>query len=44
MSHVVLIVNDGANVLSGLTRVLHKEFYQTLTANSTKEGAETLAG
>ena len=43
MSQAVLIVNDEPNVLDGLTRILYKEFYQKLTANTTKDGAITLA-
>ena len=43
MSYAVLLVNDEPSVLDGLTRVLHKECYQKLTAKTTKEGAMTFA-
>jgi len=42
MSHTVLLVDDDPNVLSGLTRVLHKESYKILTANSAEEAAGLL--
>jgi len=42
MSHTVLLVDDEPNVLSGLTRLLHKESYEILTANTAEEAAELL--
>jgi len=42
MSHTVLLVDDEPNVLTGLTRVLHKESYKILTANSAEEAAGLL--
>jgi two-component system probable response regulator PhcQ len=42
MSHTVLLVDDEAHVLTGLTRVLHKEAYEILTANSAEEAARLL--
>ncbi|MEE9296477.1 MAG: response regulator [Phycisphaerae bacterium] len=43
MSHTVLLVDDEPNVLDGLTRVLRKESYKILTANSAEEAAGFLA-
>ncbi len=42
MSYTVLLVDDEPHVLTGLTRVLHKESYQILTANSAEEAAGLL--
>ena len=42
MNHTVLLVDDEPNVLEGLTRVLRKEPYEILTANSAVEAAELL--
>ncbi len=42
MSHTVLLVDDEPNVLDGLTRVLRKEPYEILTANSAEEAATFL--
>lgn len=42
MTHTVLLVDDEPNVLEGLTRVLHKESYKVLTANSAEEAARLL--
>jgi len=42
MSHTVLMVDDEPNVLSGLTRVLRKEAYKILTANSAEEAGGLL--
>ena len=42
MTHTVLLVDDEPNVLEGLTRALHKEAYETLTANSAEEAAGLL--
>ena len=42
MSHTVLLVDDEPNVLDGLTRVLRKEPYEILTANSAEEAATLL--
>ena len=42
MSHTVLLVDDEPHVLEGLTRVLRKEPYEILTANSAVEAAELL--
>jgi len=42
MSHTVLLVDDEPNVLRGLTRVLHREAYQILTANSAEEAGRLL--
>ncbi len=44
MSHTVLLVDDEPNVLDGLTRVLRKEPYQILTANSAEDAARLLQG
>lgn len=43
MSHTVLLVDDEPNVLEGLTRVLRKESYDILTANSAEEAAGLLS-
>ena len=42
MSHTVLLVDDEPNVLEGLSRALHKESYEILTANSAEQAAEIL--
>jgi len=42
MTHTVLLVDDEPNVLNGLIRILHKEPYELLTANSAEEAAELL--
>ncbi len=42
MSHTVLLIDDEPNVLDGLTRVLRKEPYEILTANSAEEAATLL--
>ncbi|MFH1749250.1 MAG: response regulator [Planctomycetota bacterium] len=42
MSHTVLLLDDEPNVLAGLTRVLRKESYEILTANSAVEAAQLL--
>lgn len=42
MSHTVLLVDDEPNVLSGLTRLLRKEPYGILTANTAEEAAQLL--
>ena len=42
MNHTVLLVDDEPNVLDGLTRVLRKEPYKILTANSAEEAARLL--
>lgn len=42
MSHTVLLVDDEPNVLDALTRVLRKEPYEILTANSAEEAATLL--
>lgn len=42
MSHTILLVDDEPHVLEGLTRVLRKEPYGILTANSALEAAELL--
>lgn len=42
MSHTVFLVDDEPNVLDGLTRVLHKEPYEILTAGSAEEAARLL--
>jgi DNA-binding NtrC family response regulator len=42
MTHTVLLVDDEPNVLEGLTRVLRKEPYEILTANSAEEAARLL--
>ncbi len=42
MNHTVLLVDDEPNVLDGLTRVLRKESYEILTANSAEEAARLL--
>jgi len=42
MSHTVLLVDDEPNVLAGLARVLHKESYTILTAQSAEEAARVL--
>lgn len=42
MTHTVLLVDDEPNVLEGLTRVLRKEPYEILTANSAEEAAGLL--
>lgn len=42
MSRTVLLVDDEPNVLAGLTRVLHKEAYTILTANTAEEAARVL--
>ncbi len=42
MSHTVLLVDDEPNVLEGLTRVLRKESYEILTANSAEQAAGLL--
>lgn len=42
MSHTVLLIDDEPNILSGLSRVLHKEPYNLLTANSAEEAARDL--
>jgi len=44
MSHTVLLVDDEPHVLEGLTRVLRKEPYEILTANSAVAAAEVLEG
>ena len=41
--HVILLVDDEPNVLSALQRVLHKEPYEVLTANSGTEALILLA-
>jgi len=42
--HVILLVDDAPNVLAALQRVLHKEPYEVLTANSGTEALILLAG
>ena len=42
MSHTILLVDDEANVLEGLTRLLHKEPYVIRTANTAEEAAVLL--
>ncbi len=42
MTHTVLLVDDEPNVLNGLIRILHKEPYEILTANTAEEAAELL--
>ena len=42
MSHTVLLVDDEPNVVEGLVRVLHKESYEILTANSAEQAAGLL--
>ncbi|MBU0719280.1 MAG: response regulator [Planctomycetes bacterium] len=42
MRHAVLLIDDEPNVLDGLTRVLRKEPYEILTANSAEEAARLL--
>jgi len=42
MSHTVLLVDDDPQVLSGLSRILHKEPYRLLTATSAEEAARIL--
>ncbi len=42
MPHTVLLVDDDPSVLSGLTRILHKEPYTILTAATAEEAAGTL--
>ncbi|MFQ5462353.1 MAG: response regulator [Phycisphaerae bacterium] len=42
MSHTVLLVDDEPNVLKALTRVLRKEAYRILTADSAEQAAERL--
>lgn len=42
MSHTVLLIDDEPNVLDGLTRSLHKEPYEIVTANSAEEAAQKL--
>jgi len=42
MSRTVLLVDDEPNVLAGLARVLHKESYTILTAQSAEEAARVL--
>ncbi|MCH8148467.1 MAG: response regulator [Planctomycetes bacterium] len=42
MNHTVLLLDDEPNVLDGLTRVLRKESYKILTANSAEEAARLL--
>lgn len=42
MSHTILLVDDEPNVLEGLSRALHKESYEILTANSAEQAAEVL--
>ena len=42
MSHTVLLIDDEPNVLDGLRRVLRKESYDILTANSAEEAAGLL--
>ena len=42
MNHTVLFVDDEANVLCSLTRVMHKEPYRILTAGSVEEAAAIL--
>jgi two-component system probable response regulator PhcQ len=42
MPHTVLLVDDDPSVLSGLTRILHKEPYTILTAASAEEAAGIL--
>jgi len=42
MSHTVLLVDDDANVLAGLTRILRKEPYAILTAQTAEEAARLL--
>lgn len=42
MSHTVLLVDDEPSILSGLTRLLRKESYQILTANTAEEAARLL--
>ncbi|MBN2560062.1 MAG: response regulator [Phycisphaerae bacterium] len=42
MIHTILLVDDEPNILEGLTRVLRKEPYQILTANSAEEAAGLL--
>lgn len=43
MNHTVLLVDDEPNILSGLTRLLHKEPYTILTANTAEQAAAVLA-
>jgi DNA-binding NtrC family response regulator len=42
MDHTILLVDDEPHVLEGLKRVLHKEPYRILTANTAEEAAELL--
>jgi len=42
MSHTVLLVDDEPHVLEALTRVLRKEAYRILTADSAEQAAERL--
>ncbi len=42
MSHTVLLVDDEPNVLNALTRVLRKESYRILTADSAEQAAGLL--
>lgn len=42
MSHTVLLVDDEPRVLSSLTRVLHRESYDILTADSAEQAAGLL--
>ncbi len=42
MSHTLLLVDDDPNILSGLARVLHKEPYTILTANTAEQAAALL--
>lgn len=42
MSHTVLLVDDEPNVLHALGRVLRKEPYEIMTANTAEEAAELL--
>ncbi|MBU0595074.1 response regulator, partial [Candidatus Bipolaricaulota bacterium] len=42
MTHTVLLVDDEPNIIAGLIRVLHKEAYTLLTANTAEEAAQVL--
>ena len=42
MSHTVLLVDDEPNVLEGLSRALHRESYEILTAGSAEQAAAVL--
>ena len=42
MTHTVLLVDDDADLLSGLERRLHKEPYRIVTATGAEEAADVL--